>query len=163
MHRVQVSVSILLLLLVGIAFVVFGLWMWHYAEGEEVTPMAFAGFVFGAVPLLVGSLLCVGACCVAAWQNPWRSQPPHRGDNGHRGGHGSQPQKASITKKVLAVLCYLVGFLLGCLSVILLGLLGLSIYDGTGLGWGVLAWFLVPILSILSFVASRQLWRGAKK
>jgi Na+-driven multidrug efflux pump len=159
--RVIVSVSILLLLLVGISFVVGGTWIWHYSEGEEDIPMAFAMFVYGGVAVLIGSPLCVGAGCLAAWLKPWRSQPSYREDSTQSSSHSGQRGKSSIMKRVLASVCYLVGFLLGCISIIILGLVGLSAYDGGELDWGLTAvWFLVPIFSVLSFIAARRLWRS---
>lgn len=76
MERVIVTVSILLLLLVGIPFVVGGLWLLYESWGEEVVPMSFASFVWGSVALLIGTPFCVGAGCLAARSKPWQPQQP---------------------------------------------------------------------------------------
>jgi hypothetical protein len=165
MKRVIVSVSILLLLLVGIAFLAGAFWISIESQKIGIDPDVnlFYSVVFG-LAFIIGSPLCVGAGCLAAWLKPWRSQLQHRDSNGQSDGHSGQPEKVSIMKRVLAVRCYLVGFLLGCISIFILMAVGFSVYDGEELDWGLTAvWFLVPISCILSFVAAKWLWRSDKK
>ena len=127
---------------------------------EEVAPMAFAEGVFGLLVLAIGSPMCVGAGCLTAWLKPWRRQPTSP-DTARRIAHdsGRRVGASNTMKRILAVVSYLLGFLLGCLSVMLLGYLGLHIYDG--MDWGLTTvWSLVPIFSILFFIAAWRLSRG---
>jgi hypothetical protein len=88
--------------------------------------------------------------------------------------------KVVIMKKVVAVVFLLVGFLLSCLTIFLLGVLAFALLvsvvammspdsDGTQLvGWGQVVWFversfLALFSALLSIVVGMLLWRSARK
>jgi hypothetical protein len=75
MHRVQVAVSILLVLFAGILSVFAGAWILA-GLGSSNGGEHDGGSVLclGIFLEIVGSLLCLAATCVAAWQKPWRPQ-----------------------------------------------------------------------------------------